>query len=178
MKKLILIGLAIVISTSCQQTEPRYFSSSPEIDTVKALLNDYYDGNWDSWKTHYADTAKIYSNTWKTAFSVQENQEALFKTISSVSSYKFDEEPIFFEMTINDEGQKWVNFWGNWRGIIKDSDVELEIPVHLTMHFVDGKIVEEYGFWNKSPFVTALIEVEASKMEETQEAEEGEIVEL
>jgi hypothetical protein len=124
---------------------------------------DYQDGNWENWMTHYSDTAKIYHNTWKYDQSPTETQESLKESLSNVSSYKFDEEPIYYEMTIADDGRKWVSFWGNWRGTLAANDMELEIPVHLSFNMVDGKIVEEYGYYDLSVFVATLNEIQAAK---------------
>ena len=166
MKKLLLLGLILVLGMSCENTEPRYTTSSPEIDSIKALVVEYQDGDWEKWLTHYADTAKIYHNTWNTATSPKETQESFVEIFKNVSSYKFDEEPVFYEMIIDDEGEKWVNFWGNWRGTLAANDMELEIPVHLSINMVDGKIIEEYGFYDLSNFIVALNEIEAAKAEE------------
>ena len=40
---------------------------------------------------------------------------------------------------------------------------QLNIPVHLTAQFINGKIVREYGYWDNSPIVLAIQEIEAAK---------------
>ena len=163
MKRIILIGLVVVLFTACQKNEPlRYFSSSTEIDVVKALIVDYQDGNWDGWITHYADTAKIYQNAVK-GVSPKETLKSLKSILSNASSYKFDDKDLWYEMIIDDDGETWVNFWGNWRGTVAANGQELVIPVHLTLQFVEGKIAEEYGYYNLSEFTAALSEIEAAK---------------
>jgi hypothetical protein len=163
MKKLILLGLMVVLITSCQKTEQRYFSSSAEIDEIKTLIKDYHEGNWDSWVTHYADTAKIYHNSLK-GVSVKETVESLKSILANVSSYKFEDKGLWFEMVIDDDGETWVNFWGNWHGKLAANGQELVIPVNLTLQFIDGKIVEEYGYYNLAEFSAVLNEIEASNM--------------
>jgi hypothetical protein len=163
MKNLFLLGLVLVLTLSCQNTEQRYFTSSPEIDTVKELVSDYQNGNWEKWMTHYADTAKIYHNTAEGA-SASETKESLNEILSNVSSYKFDEKPVFYEMIIDDEGEKWVYFWANWRGTLAANNQEIVIPVHIAANMVDGLIVEEYGYYDVSNFVAALNEIEANKV--------------
>jgi len=166
MKKLMILGLILVIGLSCENKEPRFTTTSPEIDSVKAIIDDYENGNWDEWMTLYADTAKIYHNTWKTSATSKETQESFKEILANCSSYEFDEEPIYYEMIIDDDGKKWVNFWGNWRGTLAANGQELEIPVHLSINFVDGIIVEEYGFYDVSNFVAALNEIAAAKANE------------
>ena len=63
MKKLFLLGLAITMFYACQNKPQRYFGESAEIETLKAGINAYESGDWSKWKTHFADTAKIYVNT-------------------------------------------------------------------------------------------------------------------
>jgi len=170
MKKLILLGLTVILLTSCQNNEQRYFSSSPEIDEVKTLLKDYHEGNWDGWITHYADTAKIYHNSLK-GVSVKETVESLKSILANVSSYKFEDKGLWYEMVIDDDGETWVNFWGNWHGKLAANGHELVIPVNLTLQFIDGKIVKEYGYYNLAEFSAVLNEIEASNMTEEEVTE-------
>ena len=64
MKKIILLGFAIILFVSCKQ-EVRYTQNSPEIDTYKKVMEDYKTQNWDNYPNHYADTAKIMNNVIK-----------------------------------------------------------------------------------------------------------------
>ncbi len=167
LKSLILLGLTVILFTACLNNQPeRYTTTSPEIDVVKALIKDYHDGNWEAWLTHYADTAKIYHNTWKDGVSPKETAESLKAILSNTSSYHFDEseDEIFYEMVTTDKGNTWVYFWGNWKGTLAANNKELEIPVHLALRFVDGKIAREEGFYNLSEFTAALQKIEAAKM--------------
>ena len=164
MKNLFLIGLAVILFTACQESKPdRYFTSSPEIDSLKELISDYHEGDWESWVGHYADTAKIFHNDVKNGVSPKETVESLKEILANVSSYKFDESDssIFHEMIITDNGDKWVHFWGNWQGTMAANGEQLGIPVHLAMNFVDGKIVSEYGFYNLSEFTALLDQIAA-----------------
>lgn len=170
MKNLVLLGLAIVLFISCNQKTERYTQQSPEIETYRAALEDYDNQNWESLVSRYADTANVFFNTTVPMSASKipqfhQNNEAAF------SSRGFVEEGQEYEMTITDEGKTWVNFWGVWKGTLEENNKELEIPVHLTAQFIDGKIVREYGYWDNAPVVMAIQEIEASsKMtEETTE---------
>ena len=174
MKNLFLIGLAVLLLTACQENKPeRFTTNSPEIESVKDLLKDYQNGNWEAWVKHYADTAKIHHNNWKTGASPKETVEALKGILANVSTYKFNqnEGEIFYEMVIDDNDLTWVNFWGVWQGTVAGNGVNLDIPVHITSNFVDGKIVREYGYYDLSEFIRNLNEIEASKNEEVVEQE-------
>ena len=173
-KTLILLGITIILFNACQEKgSDQYTKTSPEIDVVKALIKDYHNGNWEAWATHYADTAKIYHNTWKNGTTPKETLETLKAILSNTSSYHFVEEEDlpWYEMVTNDNGNTWVYFWGNWEGTLAANNKKIEIPVHLSYRFADGKIAREEGFYNLSEFTAALQEIEATKMVDESETE-------
>ena len=170
MKKFVLLVLTFALFIACKTETVRYTQNSPEIDTYKKAHNDYESGNWDSLKSHYADTAKLYFNaTDKNPKTVDESIEQDKKDLLAFSSYGIVDESTEYEMVVTDDGETWVNFWGVWKGTLAANNQTLEIPVHLTAQFVNGKIVKEHGYWDNAPIVAALQEIEAAKM-----AEEGE----
>ncbi len=170
MKRSILAFIIIIAVVSCKQGPDRWTNQSPEIDVVKALIKDYEAGDWEAWKGHYADTAKLYHNTTKPG-SVGETLEGLRSYLENVSEYSFSDKDIYYEMIIDDKNQKWVNFWGTWEGHIQPLDRNLTIPVHLTLQFVDSKIVEEHGFYNMAEYAVAMGEManQAAAEEEPEE---------
>jgi len=174
MKKLFLLGFAVILFTACQNKPERYTTTSSNIDEVKSLIADYESGNWDAWAAHYADTAKIFHNTWKTGSTPAETQEALNLILANTSSYGFEkgEDNIFYEQTIDDDGITWVNFWGNWKGTLAANGQEIEIPVHLSIHMENGKIVKEYGFYDVSQIQAAMQAIEAEKAAALETSEE------
>jgi hypothetical protein len=170
-RKLFLLGLTIVLFTACQKNEPqRYFSSSPEIDAVKALIKDYEDANWEKWITQYADTAKIYHNSLKSV-SPTELEKGFKETLTDFSSYKFSDDDIFYEMIIDDKGEKWVYFWGTWEGILAANGKQITVPVHLASRFANGKIVREFAYYDNVPVMLAINEIKAAKMAEEEATE-------
>jgi hypothetical protein len=91
MKKLFLLGLTIILFSACQNKPERFTTTSSNIDEVKALVADYNAGNWDGWLSHYADTAKMYHNTWDKSASPSELLEGLKGNLANTSSYGFAE---------------------------------------------------------------------------------------
>ncbi|MEK8179831.1 nuclear transport factor 2 family protein [Flavobacterium buctense] len=155
MKKIILLGLAIVLSLSACNQEKRYTQQSPEIDSYKKLMEAYKTQKWDEFPNHYADTAKIANNVVKkkgisVAEAIKKNQDdaALFNWVVENEEY---------EMVVTDKKETWVNFWGLWKGTLKSSGKVYEVPFHNTARFIDGKIVEEYGYWDNSAIMMDLI---------------------
>lgn len=167
MKQLILVGLVLVLFTACDQKDTRYTQQSPEIDTYKKAMDDYKEMNWESMSTHYADTAIIANNLPKEkAMNISQVIETN-KEDAAMFSWVVDKEE--YEMVVTDKGETWVNFWGLWKGTKKSNNKVYEIPFHSTARFIDGKIVEEYGYWNNSEIATDLLQQE--KMESTSPGE-------
>ena len=150
MKKLFLLGLAVLLFAACQQQEKkRYFSESPEIEAIKANVTEYNNGDWETWRTHFADTAKLYINSLK-SISASDLENAQKELLSNFSSYGFQDEGTFIEMVIDNDDETWVNYWANWHAKFKANGKEVDVPVHFTAQFVDGKIVEFHDYFDVS----------------------------
>lgn len=155
MKKLFLLVLTGVLFTACQNSEVRYTQASAEIDVIKAHMADYEKQNWESWRSHYADTSKSFFNTKGPGISPDQAMTALKEGVAGLSSYGFVKDEGDMEMVVDDKGRTWVNFWGNWEGTLKTGGEKLQIPVHLTYQMIDNKIVREYGYWDNGPRMKA-----------------------
>jgi len=149
MKKLLALGIAVLLFAACQQEKKRYFSESPEIETIKANITEYNNGDWETWRTHFADTAKLYINSLK-SISASDLENAQKELLSNFSSYGFQDEGTFIEMVIDKDDETWVNYWANWHAKFKATDKEIDVPVHFTAQFVDGKIVEFHDYFDVS----------------------------
>ena len=164
MKKIVIALLVVGFFWACKEQGPaRYTVTSAEIDQAKALLSEYEKGDWEAWMSHYADTAKVYHNS-TTAVTAEEALDAHKGAIANVSAYSFPKDDQFTEMIIDDEGDKWVYFWGTWEGTLSANGEKIELPVHLAMQFVDNKIVEEFGYWDNFPIRESLRELAAAAM--------------
>lgn len=152
MKKLILLTLSIALLTACNQGK-RYTQQSQEIDTYKKVIKAYENQDWENFASHYADTAKIMNNATEDkgqtlAALIETNKE----DASLFSSWRYVEKESDYEMVTTDKGETWVNFWGLWQGKLKADGKTHEIPAHMSVQFVDGKIVKEHGYWDISGF--------------------------
>lgn len=163
MKNLLVLGLMMLaIISSCDQKQ-RYTQKSAEIDTYKQVIKDYELRNWESFANHYADTAKILNNaTLKNAQTVAQLVEQQKQDAVLFTSWNFVSKESEFEMVITDSGETWVNFWGLWQGKLIANNKIYEVPVHVTIQFIDGKIVREHGYWNVSKLMLDL-----QKMQQT-----------
>lgn len=159
MKSVLLLSLSFLMLISCN--DKRYTQQSEEIETYKKVIADYENMNWESFATHYADTAKIYNNAKKDeGKSLSEFIEENKDDANSFSSWTYVDEDSEYEMIVTDKGETWVNFWGLWKGVLKANGKTYDIPTHITAQFIDGKIVQEYGYWDISELVTGTHNVE------------------
>lgn len=164
MKKLLLLLSAAVFLIACESEQNQYTESSPEIDSAKELLKAYEAGNFEEYRNLYADTAKIYHNS-TTPTSLDEMISSSGEGVKMYSSYGFGTE-YDLDMVTTDKGNKWVGFWGVWNAKLAGSGEEFNIPAHFSMRFVDGKIVEEWGYWDSHKVAEAI--------EDKMEASQGE----
>ena len=149
MKKLILLGFAALLFIGCKQ-EQRYFADSAEINTAKAGIAAYESGDWEKWRSHFADTAKIYVNSVK-GVSAAEREKDLKAAVSTLASYGFDKEKEYVEMVLDKDKETWVYYWSTWNGESK-ANKKITVPVHLAMRFIDGKIVTEHVYFDNTVF--------------------------
>ena len=150
MKKLFLLGLVVILFASCQQQEPqeqRYFAESAETNTLEAGIAAYESGDWDQWRSHFADTAKIYVNSAE-SITIDKRLEDMKGMTSAFASYGFDHDEEYIEMVLDKEDETWVYYWGQHSGTLAANNKVLSIPVHLAVQFVDGKIVEERVYFD------------------------------
>jgi len=145
--------------TACKQ---RHFMESPEIDSFTAVIGAYESGDFEAMKGHFSDTAKIYHNTNK-GISVDENLKVQEEMISNFSSYGFDKDDDYMEMVIDGENETWVYYWADWSGTLKANEKTISVTVHLAVQYVDGKAVEEYGYWDNTSINEAFAAIAAEK---------------
>lgn len=170
MKKLILLGLTIILFVACQQAEQRYFDDSAEIETVKQLYKFIEAGNYDDIRAMYHDTATVKRNTTK-AISIDELIAENKKGRANFSMFKF-KDSIYTEMVITKSGKTWVNSWATWTGKVNNNDEEIVVPLHLSFRFIEGLIVEDEGYWNFLPIYLAMEKAKANEIVEMEVTEE------
>lgn len=154
MKNLIFTGILLAFLTSCE-TNQRYTQKSPEIETVKSIINDYDTKNWESLTSHYADTAKVTFNNNK-PIDASELPSLHNQSDKFYASRGFLKDDFEIEMIVADDGKTWVNFWGTWKATLASSGKEFVIPIHLTYQFINGKVVKEYGYWDGTEITLAI----------------------
>ncbi len=170
MKNLPIGVLLLVFFAACQPPaqQARYTTDSPEITQAKATMDAYFAGDWETMRAAFADTAKIYHNSIDHV-GPDDNIKNAQEGVSNVSSYELGDDS-YWEMIIEDDGDKWVYFWGEWKAVHAKTGNTMSVPFHLAWWYEDGLVVEEHGFWDGSAFIleeqAAAAAAEASADEE------------
>lgn len=166
MKNILIILFAFLVVTGCKN-DKRYFAESAEIKTILKGISAYESGDWETWKSHFADTAKIYVNSTKSV-SVEQREKDLRNAVSTLSSYSFDKKEEFVEMVVDKDDETWVYYWSTWNGETK-ANKKISVPVHIAARFQDSKIVTEHIYFDATVFDTGIrytqksSEIESSK---------------
>jgi hypothetical protein len=159
MRNLLLATLATLMFGACQPQ--RYTEQSPEIDLTKRLIEGYVANDYSAYEAAYSDTAKIHYNSEK-SMTLAEVIEGNKEQHELMSGIKFDDD-ISYEFVTTEDGDQWVGWWGMWRAKFKATGVEFAIPVHVSAKFVDGKIVEEWGYWDNQPIAAEIAKQAAAE---------------
>ena len=173
MKKILLLALAALTIAACKQ-EQHYFADSTETETLKKGISAYESADWENWRTHFADTAKIYVNSTE-GISVENRLTDLKNMTEAMSAYGFDHENDYMEMVIDKKGESWVYYWATHKGTFAVTNKELIIPVHIAARFVDGKVVAEHIYFDATEMnaefavIAAMAESEEDSVEESEE---------
>ena len=167
MKKLFLLSLILFLFIACNEKTQRYFADSVEIETLKAEVKAYENDDWDNWKSHFSDTAKIFINSIK-PLTVKKRQEGLQAMTADMASYGFNHDKEYVEMVLDKEDETWVYYWATHTATLASNNKEVSFPVHLSVQFVDGKIVEEHAYFDASSMNAAFAVIEAAAEQEAE----------
>ena len=148
MKKPILFLSVLLLAAACGQKQ--YFTSCPEIDLIKKTNNAYFSGDWQTLRSSFSDTAKIWNITWMgQEIGPDAYVEMLKSGVADLAEYKMSDDAIY-EMVITDKGEHWVHNWFLYSTKHKNGK-EIGVPVHLSTMIVDGKVCYQVLIGNALP---------------------------
>ena len=149
--------MLITLFCSCkvEQAPKQYFQESPEIEVCKKALDAYLKQDWTTFRSCYDDTARVWRNSWvdSPGIPIDSVIAEIKGPLASSVYYRF--EGNLWEMIINNQGYKWVHFWGQWVGKIAPEAEEVKVPVHMAYGFNGDKISQEMGVWDNLPLYLA-----------------------
>ena len=160
MKILFYFISIVVILVSCR--EKQYFNSSPEIDLIKKANEAYFKADWETFKSVFADKARIWFNTprsKKTVLTKDQLIDTLKVDLLYYTEYKVGKNPDYedplYEMIVDNEGGKWVHCWLTWTGR-SGNGTEVVTPVHLSSLIKEGKVEIHFIYFNALPGYRAM----------------------
>lgn len=169
-KPIIFIAVALLAASCAEKAPERYTQKSPEIDAVKQSIKYFEEENWESMRSLHADTVSIYENS-VTAINFDTYAKNHQEAALLYSSRDFPDDHEDFEMVTTDDGETWVNFWGQFHGTLKANGENYVVPVHTTSRFVDGKMVSVYIYYDIAPIAMTLDAIERQAAQEAEIAD-------
>jgi hypothetical protein len=146
---------------ACQAPQNQFTEVSPEIESVQKSLDAFLKQDWTTFRSIYADTAKIAVNTSDIMKFINNDQhiEEEKATHENFTDIKFAD--VDYKMLITETGEKWVLVWFNASARTR-SGVEVKISGHEKFHFVNGKVVFQMNYYDTLPLYFALQPVDSS----------------
>ncbi len=133
-----------------------------ESAVIRSKFDDYHRGDWAAWRAAYHEDAPVYYNRVSDPMTAAEAAQMHADSVAALSSYHFDGATIRVGQWIDDAGDPWVSFNGHWIAVFSEASVRVVVPTAASYRFVNGKIADEYGYWDNSIMRRALEEVRAS----------------
>jgi hypothetical protein len=151
MKSLLTSFLTLFILTlSFGQTPARYTQSAPEIEAVKSWVAAYNAGDWDRVRASYADDIRSEHNGNVTT-GADEVVASFQSGVEGADFYQLRFYEDALERVINDDGETWVNAWGEYRVVPSGIPDTMAWPTHITFQFdAEGKITREVAYYNST----------------------------
>lgn len=160
----ILILISLFCLSSCKQEGNNLIDQTVN-DGIKMIadkFDDYHKGNWKEWTEYYSDSAKVYYNTRTKSMTVSEAAKMHENSVVPLSKYGFADNMLIEKVETKNDTLKLL-FTGYWQATLKENGKSFETPSLVYYHIVDGKIVEEYGFWDNSIYTNAYRELIVEK---------------
>jgi hypothetical protein len=164
MKSNFLLLTLLFCLISCKQGE-NVLPDQIAKDAIKMIVDkfdDYHKGNWEKWAEYYVDSAKIYYNTRTKPMTAIEAAKMHENSVVPLSEYKFADNMLIEKVNTEDRPLKLL-FKGYWQATLKGNGESFEVPSLVYYIIVDGKILEEHGFWDNSIYTNAYVKMMAEK---------------
>ena len=138
------IGLFVVLVLSASAAEPEDAAAQ----MIREKFGDYHAGDWDAWKSKYADGAKIFYNSVDTSLTVDEAVAGHVQSIVPLSHYRFRDEDTRITAVLDENGYMRVHFVSVWRATFSSTGESVAVPTAVEYLIENGKVVEERGYWD------------------------------
>ena len=144
MKRFLFLALfTFFISANAFSQTGTHYTDGPIVDKLKAAVAAYNEGDWTTYRSFFADTARIHVNSPEPA-NIDERIAEMKEGLKAMESYELMS-PVYGHIKTA-EGVDWGMIWGGWQG--KAGGEEWTVMVHSVTRYVDGLAVEQWGFWD------------------------------
>jgi len=144
---------AAIILTAAQSAfaQGTYTDEGPIVERMKATVAAYEAGDWQTYRSAFADSVMMVNNNVQVSIDERiEEHKAILEVFSNVH----------FDFAVYGaaelDGNTWGMLWGNWTGTVRSSGEAVQLMVHVASRLVDGKTVEEYGYWDTAEIASIM----------------------
>ncbi|CAN5308503.1 hypothetical protein BH23BAC1_BH23BAC1_24270 [soil metagenome] len=160
----VFAALFCLILFGCQSNAPKEQATTPdpnpgfavfegaEIDMMKKSVKAYEEGDFQTYKSFFADTARAAVNVWPFSSG---NFDKTISIDSVISNFKFSREKLYTDIKIGDDSIYEViggnysekgelmhsHMWLNWSGKDRTTGKIVEFPVFVAGGIQNGKFV-------------------------------------
>lgn len=163
MKNLIQLAVLVFLFSCCPEApQQKFYTSSDEINLTNELIKAYENQDWESYRSFFADSAKIWHNIDLDDKEYQTIDEYIARArlrLANMDAYEIDW--YLNEMVVDGERGNWVYMWGKWLGKLTEDGNEITVMFHRGFLIKDGKIIEDAGFWDNLPIYLEEQRIEA-----------------
>ena len=146
MKRFYALALCILfISVDAYSQTGTHYTEGPIVDKLKAAVAAYNAGDWATYRSNFADTARLHINS-PDPMTIDERMAEMKEGAKMLDSFEILN-PVYGHVRTA-EGVDWGMLWAGWQG--KAGDEEWTVMIHTVTRYVNGKAVEQWGFWDNS----------------------------
>ena len=159
---LFCMAILFLVVQSCQAPCPEVEEAEPglleisstidqDIEMVTAYMNALVSSDSAAIRSYLTDDFMSYYMTSPTDSSNANEHIAAWKSFGEQRSNQANEIVAASSLKVNSgrfEGN-WVQVWGTYSATWNDSGTAIEIPYHVNLNIVDGKISREYGYYDR-----------------------------
>ncbi len=171
MKKL-LLTLTLIFFVGCNMEPSGMATVQFNDEKSKAILShfqNYLNNDMDGLKSLWSPDLKVYGNPTgpvglEELVGMLEAQHSTFSPIVMTFGEEVENQPIAWVETTdypatpsNPEAATWSQSWFTWTATSKLSGETITLPAHISFKWgEDGKIAEEYHFYETGPMKAAI----------------------
>lgn len=146
MKRTLFLALfTLLICADAYSQTGTHYTDGPIVDKLKVAVTAYNKGDWATYRSLFADTAKIHINS-PDPMSIDDRVAEMKEGTNAMDSYELVN-PVYGHIKTA-EGVDWGLVWGGWQGEMGGE--EWTVMIHTVTRYVNGKAVEQWGFWDNS----------------------------